>query len=123
MKLTFQYYLPGSNIKDRAWMSDELYDLLMACVESTGATECHIVHVGTYGDAAHQARRSKHNLEPPKAIDIAKVYLTWVDESEFVLVPKTSITHRGLIADVVKTFGGMCYHVTDKKKAHVHVQI
>ena len=123
MNLTFQYYLEGSKIKDRAWMSDELYDLLIACAESTGATSCHIVHVGTYGDAAHAARRSHHNHKPPDAIDIAKVYLKWEDEQEFVLVPKTSLTHRGLIADIVKTFGGTCYHVTDKKKAHVHVQI
>lgn len=119
-EITFQYYLEGSTVRPRAYMSDLLYRLIVDAVGKTGAVKCHIVHVGTYGDARHRKRKSYHNDKPPNAIDVAKVYLWFEDGGMVLLMPKTNLRPRKVIAS---QWGGTAHHLNDKKKHHVHLDI
>lgn len=119
-EITFQYYLEGSTVKPRQYMSDLLYRLIVAAVAKTGAVKCHIVHVGTYGDPRHRKRKSYHNNSPPDAIDVTKIYLWWADKSMILMMPKTSLAHRAMIA---ANWGGTAHHVDDEEQSHIHLDI
>ena len=124
MKIKYRYY--SSSRCRKPPMSPALEALIVKCVTEAFplAAEVEIVHLGTVGDKAHKARKSHHNHTPPDAIDIQQIRLNYHDGGGYAhtLDLRDNIVLRKAVADFIEERGGKCYHATDKRHGHLHVQ-
>jgi len=111
--------LEGLDISEplRAAISETLHHFF------PNAQEVRIEHVGTYGDAAHSARDSRHNDKPPAAIDVRWIDVTTGHGLHIHIDFTKNQNNRRITAEFwEKLLGAKAYHADDHKKHHIHLQ-